>query len=588
MNEYRGVGASPGRVLGKALICPSDLENTPTRRAPPAPPHVEWQRIEAAHAQLLANLRLRATEHGAVGKREHAALDEAHTAILSDVSLMEMMHEAVHLEKRSAEAAVEATFGEFVALFSALDDPLFAARANDVRDLRAQMLALLVSTEQDAADPLATPPPDTILIMRDLLPSEVARLNPQRIAGIALAHGSPLAHAAILARSMGIPLVCHLGEAVLHVHDGAPCLLDGAHGSLTFAPDAELLPVDAASQTAGRALRPTGEITVLHQVQRTREGVPVPVQANVNTLDEADLVGRYGGDGIGLLRTEFLFARFGASPTIDEQSTCYAHILKTLAGAPCAIRAFDFGGEKQSPWLRTPPGDDAETRRGVRLLFAYPDLLRTQFRALLRAIRATRQDASLQAQVRFLVPMVALPEEMDKVRVLLDAVAAEEADAESAASVALAAMIEIPSSALMAKEIAARCAMLSIGSNDLAQFLFAGDRSQQDAAAYANALHPAMLRMIAHLGEVAAAANCPLSLCGELAGNPLATPLLLGLGVTELSAPPAAIPLVKAAVGRYTLEECRVLAAQALAATDTAAVLALIGDDQRATPGGEE
>jgi phosphocarrier protein FPr len=571
MKELSGIGASPGKSLGRARIWRDDAENRRATAHSAGTPQQEWQRIESARTELLQSLEERASRDDVA-----AELFAAHGAILSDLSLIEMLQEGVHVERLSAEAAVEATLGDFVALFSALDDPLFAARANDVRDLEAQLLRLLVPPLQDNQPSEDELQEGTILVANDLMPSDVARLDPARVVGIALAHGSPLAHAAILARSMGIPMVCHLGDTLLDEAAGMDCWLDGDQGRLVVEPEPSIaLAYDTSPERgAGQAQEAWQRLTIM---QQTRDQVAVSVLANLNTMDELTQIAHFGADGIGLLRTEFLFARERDVPSADTQAQRFAEILRALGDAPLYVRAFDFGGDKHAPWLAPASREEDADLRGIRLLLAHPDILRDQYTALLRAVELVSQEKEhSQQRVRYLLPMIALPEEMESVRAFLDEVAAAEELTDLARTVEIGAMIEIPSAALMAGEIAVHCQMISIGSNDLAQFIFAGDRSQQDASALADALHPAVLRVIRQICASAALHSCPVSLCGEVAGNPLATPLLLGLGVTEFSVAPHAAPVVKAAIGQYTLEECRALAEQALAAPGLATVQGLL------------
>jgi len=582
MKELLGVGASPGKAVGKARVWRANAESARAELPPAGTPQEEWQRLEAARAALRHTLETLARESTAESTPQGSAAAElfaAHIDILDDLSLVEMLQEGVHQERLRAETAVENTFGEFVALFSALDDPLFAARANDVRDLQAQLLALLTNPAEGGRNALYDLPANTILLADDLMPSEVARLDPACVAGIALAHGSRLAHASILARSMGIPMVCQLGETALTEAAGRDCLIDGESGRFIIEPDPQSI---AQSTAASAQLAVQGKDTDAHPltgVQQTGDGVAVAVLANLNTMEEVGQIAHFGADGIGLLRTEFLFAREREAPSVARQAEQYATILRALDDTPLYVRAFDFGGDKRMAWHTVAAAEEDAELRGVRFLLAHPELLRNQYLALLQAVAQCQQEADKPTdRVRYLLPMVALPEEIDVVRAFLDEVAAAEGWNDTTCAIEIGAMIEIPSAALMAGEIASRCAMISIGSNDLAQFLFAGDRSQRDAAARADALHPAVLRTIGQICRAAAAHNRPVSLCGEMAGNPLATPLLLGLGVTELSVTPSAAPVVKGAVGRYTLEECRALAAAALAAPDLAAVHALLGD----------
>lgn len=555
MKEYHGAAAAPGKVLGKTLQLRPVLASSPAPLTK-LPPAAEYQRLQHALERLSSDL----TQHAAHANPEVAELLAAHQAILSDTTLHDHLRAAILQQAHSAQQAVASVFGEVEAQFAALDDPLFAARTADVRDLRAQLLAALEG-HAPAAGTLEDLPRGTILLAHDLAPSQVLCLNPDHVVGIALAEGSPLAHSSILARSMGIVLICRLGAAILEIADGTPCLIDGERALLVVEPPEELsshieyiehMQPEVAAESA----------TLRH----TADGVAIAVLANLNRTDDLPLLARYGVDGIGLLRSEFFFAHHAAPPTVEAQTALYAAALAALpAGTSCTVRAFDVGGDKSLPWL-----PQTETRlRGIRLLLHTPDILRDQFRALLRAALGS------QVQMRLLLPMIALPDEIIAARQLLHEVAHAEG-ADKMQRIELGAMIELPSAALMAQEIAAHCDFLAIGSNDLAQFLFASDRSAYDAGALADGLHPAVLRTIAMVCQAAQRAARPVAICGELARNPAAAPLLIGLGARELSVSPAAVPLVKAVIGRYTLDQCRAIADAALAAPNLDAVQQLL------------
>ena len=364
---------------------------------------------------------------------------------------------------------------------------------------------------------------------------------------------------------MDIPAVVAAGAGVTDIEDGALVILDGDAGLLHPAPS----PGDIDAAQARLAARRAGKAAALASAQApclTADGVRIEVFANVGSLADAEAAVSNGAEGCGLLRTEFLFLDRPAAPDEAEQAAQYQTIAAAFDGRPVIVRTLDVGGDKPAPYLSLPPEDNpALGVRGVRVGLAAPELLRAQIRAILQV--------QPQGQCRIMVPMVSSLAELMAVRSLVD-----EAQAEAGCSnpVQVGVMIETPAAAVTADLIAAQADFLSIGSNDLAQYALAMDRGNPALAAQVDALHPAVLRLIGQATAGAAARNCPVGVCGGLASDLEAAAILIGLGVTELSATPTLVPELKALVRTLTLPACRALAVQARAMTSAAEVRALV------------
>ncbi len=409
-----------------------------------------------------------------------------------------------------------------------------------------------------------------ILVTADLAPADAAALDPATALGVATAAGGPTSHAAVLARSLGIPAVVGLGDAVLDVREGAVVALDGDAGVLLVDPSQEIVERFEArrrgSEVADRIARAEAEAPAF-----TLDGLPIEVAANVGSPSDVAAAVEAGADGVGLFRTEFLFMSRDAMPSEDEQEAAYRAAAEALGGRPMIVRTLDAGADKPIPYLAQP----AEANpflgvRGLRLGLERPDLLDAQLRAILRV--------AADHPVRVMFPMVATLEEFRAGRAAVDQARAALVDAGSPAPdrIDVGVMIEVPSAALAAERLAEEADFFSIGTNDLAQYTLAAERGNERVAALADALHPAVLELIRLAATAAAGKARWTGVCGELAGDPLAAPLLIGLGVTELSMSAPAIPHVKQVVRRTDLVSARALAEKALRLSSAAEVRELL------------
>ncbi len=550
--EVRGVTAAPGLAVGRAYRFV---------RAEPAVAEAGSGAAAETHALEAALKRVRSelAREAAAARGEPREILEAHLALLDDADLLAATRAPIAAGK-SAGFAWDGVMRAQAAALLALDDARLKARAADLMDLRRRVLLALGGEAPAAFDV----PADAIVLAEDLLPSEVMALIP-KAAGFATALGGPTSHVAILCAGAGRPLLVAAGGAVLASPDGTPVILDAGQGFLLRDPPAAELAA-ARAELARRSAAKAEAAQRAGELCRTADGVRIEVFANLGQASEAAPAVAQGAEGCGLLRTEFLFLDRDTAPSEDEQAAAYQAVADGLGGRPLVIRTLDIGGDKPTPYLPLPVEDNpALGLRGVRTSLWRPELLQTQLRAILR-VRPL-------GQCKIMVPMVVSLGELEAVRVLLDAARAELGVAER---VELGVMVETPAAAATTAILARAADFFSIGTNDLTQYALAMDRGNPATAAELDALHPGVLRLMAMACEGAVEARRWIGVCGGLASDPLAAPLLVGLGVSELSAAPGVIPELKARVRGVSGQACRELARAALALGSAAEVRALL------------
>lgn len=560
--RLRGLPASPGVAIGPVWWYRRG-ELRITRRVA-EDPEAERNRLRLAREESAVELEALVAARRDRLSPEELAIFEAQRLMLDDPDLLARVEAAIG-SGSSAEAAWEEAIAAVAAQLRALPDPYFQARAADVEDMGRRVLRRLLGVSETPE----LPDQPVVVLAEDLTPSDTATLDPDRALGVATVSGGPTSHAAILARRLGIPAVVGVGAALRSVDEGVSLLIDGEHGEVVVAPsEAERARAEArrrvwlAERAAAREAAAEPAIT--------RDGYRVEVAANVGSLEDARAAVRLGAEGVGLLRTEFLYLDRATAPDEEEQLAVYRPLLEALEGRPVVVRTLDAGGDKPLPYLSLEPQPNPFLGiRAIRLARSHPELLRTQLRAILR----TGYPA-----VRVMFPMVATVEEIRWLRELFEEVRQEleAAGAECPRDLQMGMMVEVPSAGVLADRFAPWVDFFSIGTNDLAQYTLAADRANPAVAELADAFHPAVLRLIRMVVEAGHAAGCWVGVCGELAGEPLAVPLLVGLGVDELSMAPVAIPAVKAAIRRLALSEARSLAEQALQLDTAAAVRELV------------
>ncbi|MBN8806806.1 MAG: phosphoenolpyruvate--protein phosphotransferase [Sphingomonas sp.] len=518
-----GVAAAPGLAIGSAHWL---------RRIRPEPPArgdgvaTERERLTTGIAAVSAELDEAAQRPGAT-----AGIFGAHREILDDPTLLTAAITAIEAGDSAAAAIMAATESQAAGLRQS-GDARIAERADDIVDVGERVAHAILGTHGGQA----APPAGAIVLADDLLPSQFAALDAAGVAGVALVRGGPTAHVAILAAGAGLPMAVALGEALESIADAVPVLLDGDAGFVVASPDAALRghadATIARRHAAEARARDIGSASVA-----TADGIAIAVHVNCGSAADAAAGMAAGADGCGLLRTEFLFLDRDAAPDVAEQTKAYRAVLDALPDRPVTIRLLDVGGDKPAPYLALPSEENpALGLRGIRVALARPDILEAQVAAIL----ALNDDT----HARIMVPMVASASEVAAVRAVLDRVRGDR-------TISLGAMIETPAAAIGADLIAREADFLSIGSNDLTQYTLAADRGNAGVAGMLDGLHPAVLRLI---GETCArAGSTPVSVCGGLAADPLAAPILIGLGVRTLSVPPSRVPATKALVTAITL-----------------------------------
>jgi phosphocarrier protein FPr/phosphocarrier protein len=552
----RGVCAAPGLAIARALqFKPAEIPVVEEGGGIAHETGALKQALDAVRAELE-----RSSPSGQ--SREIMA---AHVALLDDPELLGSARARIEGGK-SAAFAWRSSVREFANRLRAMDDALMRERAQDLLDIEAQVVAALTGAKPAAP----AIPEDAILLASDFLPSQIIALKDSRIAGLCSAAGGPTSHVAILAASMNIPALVSAGQAITNIADGTELILDADDGLLHVAPTVDAL-ASAHAALARRKARVQAAALHAREECRTKDGTRIEVFANLGSgADEAKAAVALGAEGCGLLRTEFLFQDRDTAPSEDEQAAVYEAIASALEGRPLIVRCFDIGGDKPVSYIEMPHEENpALGLRGIRTGFWRTDLLRTQLSASLRVAPF--------GQVRIMLPMVASLSELRSVRALVDEIARERGVAER---VSLGVMIETPASAILSDQLSREADFISIGTNDLTQYTLAMDRGNPNLAPQIDAFHPAVLRLIAEAARGARANGKSAGMCGGLAADPLAAPLLLGLGIDEFSVPPSAIPTIKAAIRSLDIERCREVVKKALQQTTPEAVRAVAKEVQ--------
>ena len=554
----RPLPASPGIAIGKAIsVLATDV---PIPDEEQADVDTEWRRVRTAVAEARRTIqRVRAGAARELGDGE-ARIFDAHLMLVDDADLLEDVHDRI----RSGAAAPRAWTDAVASVAAELDgvpDPYLRARAADIRAVGQQVARALVGAPEFRIDG------DGVLVADDLTPAQVAQLDPQRIRGLVLASGSPTGHSAILARSRAIPAVVAAGAGVLAIPAGTTIALDGRTGELFVDPGAETLQaleaLDAeARDRAARALARSGSPAL------TADGVEVLVGANVGSVEEARIAGATGSDLSGLVRTEFLYLDRREAPTVDEQVEIYQAVAQALGGRRLTLRTLDVGGDKPLAYAPQPPEANPFLGvRGIRLALAQQQLLDDQLQAVVRVAH--------ESPISLMFPMVSTLDELLEAKARLDAaIAADGRGRPDTLNVGV--MIEVPAAALKAAAFADHVDFFSIGTNDLTQYALAAERGNPAVAALGDPLDPGVLHLVDAVCR-AADGRCLVAVCGELAADEQAVPLLVALGVRELSVAPAEVPGIKEAVRRVERAADRNLVRSCLDAAGPAQVRELLG-----------
>ncbi len=553
MRKLRGIPASTGMAAGPAFLYAQ--QEVRIERRTIADPAAEWGRLEVAleaARQQLAEIQAKAESETSA---QEAAIFAAHAMFLDDPALLEMVQTIVEEQRVNIEAAWAAAIESYAAELAAMKDEYLAARAADIRDVGQRVLRLLAGQSENNLTGLKR---QSIIVARDLTPSDTVRLDKKLVLGFCTAEGGPTSHTAILAKALGLPAVVGLGADLLEVADGAFLLLDGGRGEVIVEPEeAERKDFDARSSQA--AQQAELERAASAEPAITRDGRRVEVVANIGSPEEAAHALAFGAEGVGLFRTEFLYLDRQTAPDEEEQLTAYRAALEVMEQRPVVVRTLDVGGDKPLPYLDLGHEDNPFLGwRAIRMCLDRPEFFKIQLRALLRA--------SPGHDLRIMFPMIATVDEVRRARLLLDEAQREIIAAGYAVAdrIQVGIMVEVPSVAVLADRFVPIVDFFSIGTNDLTQYTLAAERTNQKVAHLDDPCHPAVLRLIRSVIEAAHQGGIWVGVCGEMAGDPEAAPILLGLGLDEFSMAPSAVPRIKTILRAWSQADAAQLAAQAL------------------------
>jgi phosphotransferase system enzyme I (PtsI) len=547
--DMTGVPASPGVAVGPVHLLDTAPSMVPERFLEPHELPSEVRRLRKALRK--ARDEVAAVCQGIADTPDDPGLQllAAHRLLLEDLELHGRLIDGIKEERLSAETAVGRTFSELIAHMENSVGAYFQARSEDMRDVMHRLLRHLLDWEVKTA---AAIPKGVILVAPELSPSESVCLDPRRVIGIATDHGGPTNHAAIMARSRGIPAVLGLGNITARVRDGDRVILDGTRGRVVLRPVAkDVLAVEKERAKERRARSAMSRLAPLPSM--TQDLQRIPLLANIEVPADAEMALREGAEGIGLYRTEFFHLLHIGWPTEDEQHRAYRRVVRIMKKRPVIIRTIDVGGDKFA--VHSGIGREGNPflgMRGIRFSLAHPEIFSTQVRAIMRA--------GIGADVRILLPMVTSLDEVREVRGLIGGVRKEMAKGGMKIKhddFPLGVMIETPSMVLLSDLLALEVDFLSIGSNDLIQYTLAADRGNEKVAHLYDPFHPAVLRSIYRTVQSGHRAGISVSSCGEMSADPMGVLVLLGLGVDSLSVAPSRLKPVKQLIRTSTMQEVR-------------------------------
>jgi phosphoenolpyruvate-protein phosphotransferase len=547
-----GIAAAPGLAEGPAALWIEQAAVIP--RSLHSDADAERARLAAAREAARMEIARLSSSVAAHASATEAAVFDAHTMFLDDSALLKRVNAAIDAGL-NAEAAWMDAIAHFAGQLADLPDPTLRARAADVHDVGERVLGHLLGRVLQPALDLRAP---SVIVARDLTPSQTAGLDTGLALAFCTAEGGPTSHTAILAKALGLPAVVGIGPAVLDVPPGTSLLVDGDRGEVIVDPDAATRQ-NFQARREQIVQRTQADLRTAHEGAVTRDGRRVEVVANVGSPQEAASALEAGAEGIGLLRTEFLYLNRQTAPDEEEQLAAYVAILAPMGRRPVVVRTLDVGGDKALPYLDLGREQNPFLGwRAIRMCLDQPEFFKVQLRALLRA--------SPDHDLRVMFPMVATLGELRRARALLEEARweVEAAGHTVAPAIQIGMMVEVPSAALLAEQFAREVDFFSVGTNDLTQYTLAAERGNRRVAYLGDAYHPAVLRLIQLVVEAAQHSGIWVGVCGELAGDSEAVPILLGLGVDELSMAPTSIPHIKAAIRDLSVREAEQTAAEAL------------------------
>jgi len=532
--EYRGIPTSRGIAIGTIYQLDTPLKLEQLHYAPSPDPKREVEELMDAISEARRELDGMREKLGSKFGLDLAAVFQTHIQILEDKGFVAKLRKEA-LSTGNALAALLNVIGTYRNTFQRMSDPYFRERVNDIEDVGQRVLEALLGERQQTAE-LSD---GAIVVASNILPGMFARLEVEKVAAIVSEHGGPTSHGAIFARTLEVPALTGISGIQAAVRQGETAIVDGGEGLIILSPDEGLL-------YEYRRARQRYTVAIEHldalrnRPAETRDGRSIRLTANVGLVSDVALVNQHGADGIGLFRTEMLALAHRGFPAEEEQAELYQRVAKSMAPRTVTIRTLDLGGDKEMPNLSMRLEDNPQLGcRSIRLSLANQGIFKAQLRAIYRA--------SAAGNVRLMLPMITSIDELRSAKALI----AESIDELKRAgipydeNVPIGLMIEVPSAAILAEALARECDFFSIGTNDLTQYTLAVDRGNEHVAHIYDPMHPAVLSLIDASVRAASRASIPISVCGEMSSNPLAVPLLVGLGIQELSSAPSAVPLVK-------------------------------------------
>ena len=572
MEIKKGIGVSPGVVISTAVVLDAEDLAIPKRAIEPAAVDAEVQRFRGAIAKSLGELHdLRTAVTGKHGK-EIGGIFDFHIGILKDRSLTDPVVGMIRDQRVTSEYAVSVVLRRYAANFQAMSDRYLSDRVKDIYDIERRILHNLIGQKQESLTQLST---DVVVIAHDLLPSQTAALDRVHVRGFATDVGGRTSHTAIVARALGIPAVVGLGNITTEVAAGDTIIIDGNRGVVIINPDEEQLTEHREYERKREALEvELAELVNLPAV--TQDGHVVSLQANIEFPEEVDDSVARGASGIGLYRTEFLYMGSPTEPTEEDHFKAYADTLRRLKGRPLVIRTLDLGADKYTQSKQAVPernpflGD-----RSIRMCLHDIPMFKRQLRAILRA--------STLGDVRIMFPMISTLMELRQAKMILKDVEEELEDegTDFRREIPIGMMVEVPSAALMANQFAKEVNFFSIGTNDLIQYTLAVDRTNERVAGLYCPAHPAVLALIRDVIRAGLRSSVSVSVCGEMAGEPLYTLLLLGLGLTSFSMNSPDIGEVKKVIRSTTLEHARQVARRVMSFDSERQVMHFLREETR-------
>ncbi|HQQ77027.1 MAG TPA: phosphoenolpyruvate--protein phosphotransferase [Thermoanaerobaculia bacterium] len=579
-----GIAVSPGVAVGRAVLWVSREDTSPRRTLEPEEIPDEIERFRRAAAASVAEIEETARHVKERLGSEYAGIFHAHALFLQDKAFVGPVERRIVHDAANAEWAVAQTTEDLVARFRSLPDENLRDRASDLDDVSRVLRRHLGGEEQSRLKMSDLAGEAIVLVADELTPSDAVRIPRDRVIAFVTERGGKTSHAAILARSFGLPAVVAVHGLLTAVGDGDRVVVDGRDGVVWREPSEDIVSLfrDRRDSEARREL--SLKERALSGPAHSADGTPVEIRANIELTSEIPDVVGYGADGVGLFRSEFLYlSKEGVEfPTEEEQAAVYREVVSGLAPRPVVIRTYDLGGKKGARHLvGAEEINPVLGLRGVRLCFARPEMFMTQLRALLAAANA--------GDLRILVPMVSSVEEFRRVRELVKR-AREEVLAKGIAvpdDIPLGAMIEVPSAAITADLLAPETDFLALGTNDLIQYTLAVDRANETVSELFRPTHPAVLRLIAQVASAAQAARKPLSVCGEMAADPALLLLFLGFGIREFSMGARSVPILKDFVRGVNVADAARIAKAALSLSTADEVSSLLAQELRSLPAGE-